>query len=85
MNIYELITYEDLSEDFQELSNEIGIVNVRIMIEKMAGRYFYIPNISYFKLMILRFIEENPELTNKQIAKLFGITVTTVQSWIRNK
>jgi len=88
VKILKYLEYEDLPDDLKMICDDIGIDNVRKIIESNGGLTIYIPQPKYFREAILRGIQaEFPNLfgekiyKTKDIARAFNIAESTAKNY----
>lgn len=80
-DIYNLISFEDLTEDLRDLAAVIGIENVRKLLETYSGAQFYIPKITRLDSFIDSYLLENKSKDTKKLAYELSCSV----QYIRNR
>lgn len=83
-DIFEQIEYEDLTDDLRLIADAMGIDVLRNLMKNLQGVYFYVPRVAHLDKFILRYMQNNPDKTFKEIALDLG--VSTQYLWkIRSK
>lgn len=80
----EKITIEDLEEPYQDIASIIGIENYVKLCEEIGGSSLFIPKIENLtrKYIYKRMIALKDIMPKKQMAKMFGLSLSTVYSII---
>ncbi len=73
-DIFEKIEASDLTEDLELIANVVGIDVIRNFLRNFQGAYFYIPKVSRLERFVIRYINENPTKTIKQLAIELGVS-----------
>ncbi len=73
-DIFEQIEFEDLTEDLKMLAEACGLDTVRKMLKFFGGLNFYIPKISRLDKFILKYLSQNKEKSQKQIARELNVS-----------
>jgi len=73
-DIYEKIEASDLTEDLELAANVVGIEVIRNFLRNFQGAYFYIPKISRLEKFVIRYMNENPHKSIKQLAIELGVS-----------
>lgn len=80
----EKITIEDIDEPYQDVAAIIGIENYVKLCEEMGGSYLCIPKIENLtrKYIYRKVLELKNTMPKKQLAKIFGLSLSTVYNII---
>lgn len=73
-DIYEKIEPEDLTEDLGLIASVVGIEVIRDLLRNLQGAYLYIPKISRLEKFVVRYFNQNPDKSMKQIAVELGVS-----------
>lgn len=82
MDIFDLISEEDLTPDLEILSDLCGIDIVRELLRKTSGMCFYIPKITKLNGFILKYIEDNKFKSRKTLAKELNVSEQYLRQYL---
>lgn len=68
-DIYDYLTEEDLTLDLRLFASVCGIETMRKILKNFSGISFYFPKVSRFESLVIKYIKENKNKPNSQIAK----------------
>tara|TARA_B100000614_G_C14216249_1_gene356187 strand:- start:11 stop:286 length:276 start_codon:yes stop_codon:yes gene_type:complete len=80
---YQILEREDLSPDMQMIYDLVGIDIVKKLLENYSGLSFYVPKITRFDTMIMRYIKLNKEKTLKQVAMELSVTEQYLKNLVK--
>ncbi len=81
LDIYGLISQEDLTEDLKDLADVIGIENVRKLLKSYSGAQFYIPKITRLDSFVHNYLSSNKSKDTKKLA----YELSCSEQYVRNK
>lgn len=73
-DIFEKIEASDLTEDLELIANVVGIDVIRNFLRHFQGAYIYIPKVSRLERFVIRYTNENPDKTIKELAIEMGVS-----------
>jgi hypothetical protein len=80
---YQILERDDLSPDMQMIYDLVGIDIVKILLENYSGLSFYVPKITRFDTMIMRYIKQNREKTLKQVAMELSVSEQYLKNLVK--
>lgn len=84
-NIYDYLEKSDLSGSLRQLSDLIGLNNVKLIIRHFSGEHIYVPNIHKFKSVQLKLLLSHSDKSLKQQASILKVAPLTVQTLLGEK
>jgi len=73
-NVFDLLTESDLTPDLKILYNVCGLETVKKILQNLNGLNFYVPGISHLDTLVIKYMNNNPEKTIKQMALDLGVS-----------
>ena len=77
--IYNLLSEEDLTPDLKMIADVCGTESVTKMIKNLSGLSFYIPKLSHFDSLVLKYAKSKPEKTMKQLATELNVSLPYIR------
>jgi hypothetical protein len=80
---YEILVRDDLSPDMQMIYDLVGLDTVKKLLVSYSGLSFYVPKITRFDTMIMRYIKQNREKTLKQVAMELNVSEQFLKNLVK--
>ncbi|MCO5251545.1 MAG: hypothetical protein M9949_09020 [Candidatus Kapabacteria bacterium] len=81
MDVYDIITIDEVTPDMQLLADVCGEEAMRQILRHLGGTQFYIPKMSKFDRFVIRFYNQNKDKPLKYTAIQLGVS----EQYLRNK
>ena len=75
IDIYDMVTEEELSPDLKMVSVAIGLEGTKKLLRNLAGMPLYIPKLTYFQPVIKRYLKEKGTHNIKETAKELRVSL----------
>lgn len=84
-DIFDLCRSEDLPQDLQLIERACGLDTVKLFLRKFSGISFYIPKLTRFDTLIIKFIEVNKNKSLKEIASELNVSEQFLRTLIKRE